>query len=270
MHADHQALWINSKLEGHLINGNDGGINITFDDGKNWIKNNAPAVGQFYAINVDNQKPYNVYGGLQDNGVWYGPSNYKESKRWNSSGSYPYKGIGGGDGMQVQIDNRDNNIVYSGSQFGYYYKMNLKTGKRISIHPKHKLGDAPYRYNWQTPILLSPHNQDILYIGANKLLRSMDKGVTFEVISEDLTKGGKKGNVPFGTLTSISESPFQFGVIYIGSDDGYVNFTEDSGASWTRISNNFPQNLWVSRVVASQHEKERVFVALNGPPSRQG
>jgi photosystem II stability/assembly factor-like uncharacterized protein len=264
VHSDHQALWINAKLEGHVINGNDGGINITFDDGENWIKNNAPAVGQFYAINTDNQKPYNVYGGLQDNGVWYGPSNYRASKRWNSSGSYPYKGIGGGDGMQVQIDNRDNNIVYSGSQFGYYYRINLKTKKRISIHPKHELGDSPYRYNWQTPILLSPHNQDILYMGANKLLRSMNKGESFDVISEDLTTGGKKGNVPYGTLTSISESPFQFGFIYIGSDDGYVNITEDSGASWTKISDDLPQNLWVSRVVASQHEKERVYVALNG------
>ncbi len=264
VHGDHQALWVNAQLEGHLIDGNDGGINITYDDGENWTKNNAPAVGQFYAINVDDQKPYNVYGGLQDNGVWYGPSNYKASKRWNSTGSYPYKGIGGGDGMQVQIDKRDNNVVYSGSQFGYYYRVNLKTKKKFDIHPKHELGNSPYRYNWQTPILLSPHNNDILYMGANKLLRSMDKGENFEVISDDLTTGGKKGNVPFGTLTSISESPFQFGLIYTGSDDGYVHVTGNSGASWTRISNDLPQELWVSRVIASQHEENRVYVTLNG------
>lgn len=264
VHGDHQALWVNSKLEGHIINGNDGGVNMTYDDGENWTKNNAPAVGQFYAINVDNQKPYNVYGGLQDNGVWFGPSNYSASKRWNSSGTYPYKGIGGGDGMQVQIDSRDNNVVYSGSQFGYYYRVNLKTKKRIKIHPKHELGDSPYRYNWQTPILLSPHNQDILYMGANKLIRSMDKGKTFDVISNDLTTGGKKGNVPYGTITSISESPFQFGFIYTGSDDGYINVTSNSGASWTRISDDLPQGLWVSRIIASQHEKERVYVTLNG------
>jgi len=264
VHGDHQAIWVNAQLTGHLIDGNDGGINITYDDGENWIKNNAPAVGQFYAINVDDQKPYNVYGGLQDNGVWYGPSNYKASKRWNSTGSYPYKEIGGGDGMQVQIDKRDNNVVYSGSQFGYYYRINLKTKKKTDIHPKHELGDSPYRYNWQTPILLSPHNNDILYMGANKLLRSMDKGESFEVISDDLTTGGKKGNVPYGTLTSISESPFQFGFIYAGSDDGYVNVTNNSGASWTRISNELPQGLWVSRVIASQHEENRVYVTLNG------
>ena len=177
----------------------------------------------------------NVYGGLQDNGVWYGPSNYIASKRWNSTGSYPYKRIGGGDGMQVQIDKRDNKIVYSGSQFGYYYRINLKTEKKFDIHPKHELGDSPYRYNWQTPILLSPHNNDILYMGANKLLRSMDKGESFEEISDELTTGGKKGNVPYGTLTTISESPFQFGVIYTGSDDGYVNVTTNGGASSVTI-----------------------------------
>ena len=264
VHSDHQALWVNSNLEGHIINGNDGGVNITYDDGENWVKNNQPAVGQFYNINVDNQKPYNVFGGLQDNGVWYGPSSYDASKRWESNGSYPYKSIGGGDGMQVQIDSRDNNVVYSGSQFGYYYQYNLKTKKRRSIHPKHGLGEAPYRYNWQAPILLSPHNQDILYMGANKLLRSMDQGKSFKVISEDLTTGGKKGNVPYGTLTTISESPFEFGFIYVGSDDGYVHITENGGNYWTRISNSLPQGLWVSRVIASEHEKDRVYVSLNG------
>ncbi|MCF6181568.1 glycosyl hydrolase [Lutibacter sp.] len=264
VHADHHVIWVDSNLKGHLIDGNDGGINISYDNGESWAKNNAPSVGQFYSVNVDTKKPYNVYGGLQDNGVWFGPSNYKASKRWESTGNYPYKMIGGGDGMQVQIDTRNNNLVYAGSQFGYYYRKNLKTNKRIEIHPKHELGDTPYRYNWQTPILLSPHNQDILYMGSNKLLRSMDKGATFKVISPDLTTGGKKGNVPFGTLTTISESPFQFGLIYVGSDDGYVNITKDGGVNWTRISDSLPQNLWVSRVIASQHQKERVYVTLNG------
>lgn len=264
VHSDHQAIWVNPKMKGHLINGNDGGVNITYDDGENWLKSNQPAVGQFYYINVDNQKPYNVYGGLQDNGVWFGPSTYTASKRWNSSGDYPYKGIGGGDGMQVQIDSRNNNIVYAGSQFGFYYRVDLETKERLRIYPKHELGDSPYRYNWQTPLLLSPHNQDILYMGVNKLLRSMDQGKTFDVISEDLTTGGIKGNVPYGTLTTISESPFQFGLIYVGSDDGYINVTQNGGGTWTRVSNNLPQELWVSRVIASQHKKERVYATLNG------
>lgn len=264
VHADHQALWVNPNASGHVIDGNDGGVNITYDDGKNWTKNNSPAVGQFYYINVDNKKPYNVYGGLQDNGVWYGPSNYKKSKSWESSGQYPYKRIGGGDGMQVQIDSRNNNIVYSGSQFGYYTRHNLETGERFSFKPKHELGDSPYRYNWQTPILLSDHNQDILYMAANKLLRSMDKGESFEVISGDLTTGGKKGNVPYGTIATISESPFQFGMIYTGSDDGLIHLTTDGGNSWKKISNDLPQGLWVSRIIASQHKKNRVYATLNG------
>ena len=264
VHSDHQAIWVNSKLDGHVINGNDGGVNITYDDGENWTKNNSPALGQFYYITVDNEKPYNVYGGLQDNGVWFGPSNYTASKRWESRGQYPYKSIGGGDGMQVQVDSRNHNIVYSGSQFGSYSRQNLETGERLRISPRHELGEAPYRYNWQTPILLSPHNQDILYMGANQLLRSMDQGENFDAISADLTSGGKKGNVPYGTLTTISESPFQFGLIYTGSDDGYINMTNNSGDTWTRVSNNLPQGLWVSRVIASQHKKGRVYVTLNG------
>ena len=263
VHADHHALWINPNLEGHLINGNDGGINITYDDGKSWIKNNQPEVGQFYTVNVDNAKPYNVYGGLQDNGVWKGTSNNKESKAWHQSGSYPFKSIMGGDGMQVEIDNRNDSIVYTGYQFGNYYRINTTTNKSKYLQPKHDLGDSPYRFNWQTPILLSSHNQDILYLGSNKLHRSMKRGEDFVEISGDLTKGAKKGNVPYGTLTSISESKFQFGLLYAGSDDGLVHVTKNGGGNWTNISKNLPQNLWVSRVIASQHKKERVLVTLN-------
>ena len=264
VHSDHHKIWADPHQKGHLIDGNDGGINISYDDGKNWMKSNSIPVGQFYYINVDNQDVYNVYGGLQDNGVWYGPNNYKPSRNWENTGKYPYQMIGGGDGMQVQIDNRDNNTVYAGSQFGYYYRKDLSTGKRMSIHPRHNLGEPPYRYNWQTPILLSPHNQDILYMGANKLLRSMDRGDTFVAISGDLTKGGKKGNVPFGTITSISESPLQFGLICIGTDDGYIQLTQDAGGTWKRVSDNLPQDLWVSRVIASQHKKSRLYATLNG------
>ncbi len=264
VHADHQALWVNPKQSGHLINGNDGGVNITYDDGKTWIKNNSPSVGQFYAINVDNQKPYHVYGGLQDNGVWVGANNAREDRAWHQQGKYPWEMIMGGDGMQVQIDARNHNIVYTGFQFGNYFRINRETGERKYIQPKHELGESPYRFNWQTPILLSSHNQDILYLGSNKLHRSLDKGDTWTAISPDLTTGGKKGNVAYGTLTTISESPFQFGFIYVGSDDGLVHVTKDGGATWTKISDAFPKDLWVSRVIASTHKKERVYVTLNG------
>ena len=264
VHADHHALWVNPNLNGHLINGNDGGINISYDDGATWIKCNSPSVGQFYAINVDNNEPYNVYGGLQDNGVWVGPSNHKEDKSWHQEGAYGYESIMGGDGMQIMIDNRDSNIVYTGFQFGNYYRLNRATGARKYIQPKHELGERPYRFNWQTPILLSEHNQDILYYGGNKLMRSMNKGDDWVAISDDLTNGGKKGNVAYGTLTTIAESPSQFGLLYTGSDDGLVYVTKNGGANWTNISNGLPKDLWVSRVVASAHKKERVYVALNG------
>ncbi len=264
VHADHHALWINPIRPGHLINGNDGGVNISYDDGAHWIKNNSPEVGQFYAINIDHQKPYNVYGGLQDNGVWMGPYNAEENSRWHQTGAYPWKSIMGGDGMQVQIDNRDPNIVYTGFQFGNYYRLDLSSGKRKNIQPKHELGEKPYRFNWQTPILLSPHNQDIVYFGGNKLHRSLNKGDEWEAISGDLTRGGKQGNVAYGTITTISESPLKFGLLYTGSDDGLVYRSDSGGNSWELISGQFPKDLWVSRVAASKHKKERVYTSLNG------
>jgi photosystem II stability/assembly factor-like uncharacterized protein len=264
VHSDHHALWINPNLQGHLVNGNDGGVNISYDHGRNWIKNNAPAVGQFYAINADHQTPYNVYGGLQDNGVWKGAHNAENSVGWQQSGKYPWEAIMGGDGMQVQIDSRNPDIVYTGFQFGNYFRLDLASGKRARIQPKHALGESPYRFNWQTPILLSPHNQDILYMGSNKLHRSMNQGTDWQAISGDLTGGGEKGNVSYGTLTTLSESPLRFGLIYAGSDDGVLQVSSDGGNSWKRISDNFPKRLWVSRVVASAHKEERVYVALNG------
>ena len=264
VHADHHALWINPKMPNHLIDGNDGGVNISYDDGATWIKNNAPSVGQFYAINVDYEEPYNVYGGLQDNGVWVGSHDYEESKGWHQNGRYPYEFIMGGDGMQIQIDSRNTDIVYTGFQFGNYYRLDRANRTNNYIQPKHELGESPYRFNWQTPILLSSHNQDILYLGGNKLMRSMNKGDDWDAISGDLTQGGKPGNVAYGTLTAISESTFQFGLLYTGSDDGMVHISRNGGGNWVNISSTFPEDLWVSRVIASAHKKERVYVTLNG------
>jgi len=264
VHADHHDLWINPKDPDHLINGNDGGVNMSYDGGKNWFKLNQPSVGQFYAINVDYSKPYNVYGGLQDNGVWMAKGNSNESLRWHQSGHNNWKSIMGGDGMQIQIDRRDSNIIYTGSQFGVYYRLDNNSNKRYYIKPKHDLGEKKLRFNWQSPILLSPHNQDILYFGSNKLHVSFNKGDLWSFKSKDLTKGLKKGNVPYGTLTAIDESIFKFGKIVVGSDDGLINLTNDGGNSWITISKELPQNLWVSRVVFSKHNKDRIYASLNG------
>lgn len=264
VHADHHVTWINPNNPNHIINGNDGGINISYDNGAHWIKCNNEAVAQLYAVNVDNQENYNVYGGLQDNGVWFGPNDFEQNVAWHQEGKYPYQELIGGDGMQIQIDSRNPNVVFTGYQFGNYYRINQKEGKFEFISPKAGKEEKPLRYNWQTPILLSSHNQDILYMGSNFLHRSMNQGKSWEKISEDLTNGAKEGNVAFGTLTTISESKFQFGLLYVGSDDGKIHVSKDGGASWQLISDNLPQNLWVSRVVASSHKKERVYVALNG------
>lgn len=264
VHADHHELWINPANDKHLILGNDGGINISYDDGKNWIKCNSPAVGQFYAIAVDMEEPFNVYGGLQDNGVWKGPHNHRESNGWQQTGHYPYEMILGGDGMQIAIDTRDHTTVYTGFQFGNYFRLNTTTGETDYITPKHKLGERPLRWNWQSPVHLSIHNQDILYFGANRLFRSMARGENFEPISPDLTKGGKKGDVAFSTITTIHESPLQFGLLYAGTDDGQVHCSRDGGHSWQNITPGLPEDMWISRVVASAFELSRLYVSLNG------
>jgi photosystem II stability/assembly factor-like uncharacterized protein len=274
VHADHHALWINPKRDAHLINGNDGGVNITYDEGENWFKANTPPVGQYYAITVDNAKPYNVYGGLQDNGVWYLPSVNPRNSFANSGLGLAdgiEKNIGGGDGMQVQVDLRDNMTTFYGSQFGSYARTNrlTKEGAR-RITPRHELGEKPLRFNWQAPILLSPHNNDILYFGSNKFHRSFNQGDTMIALTSDITKGGRDGDVPYGTLTTISESPVRFGLIYTGTDDGYIYVTKDAGATFTLVSApkkkgfSLPQDLWVSRVTASKFKEGRVYTSLNG------
>ncbi len=264
VHVDHHALWINPNRPGHLILGNDGGINISYDDGENWIKANTPAVNQIYYLATDMAKPYNVYVGLQDNGVWMGPSTYKPNTQWHNSGQYAFKSILGGDGMQIAIDTRDNQTVYTGFQFGNYLRINTNTGERKYITPKHELGEPPLRWNWQAPIHLSIHNQDILYMGANRVYRSFDQGESFAPISPDLTTGGKQGDVAFSTLTAIHESPLKFGLLYTGSDDGLVYVSKDGGNNWINITSGLPKDMWVSRIQASSHVESRVYVVLNG------
>ena len=187
-----------------------------------------------------------------------------ESPSWYDSGHNNWTKIMGGDGMHIQIDSRDNNIVYTGLQFGNYYRLNLSKESRKNIKPRHELGESPLRFNWQTPILISPHNQDIIYFGSNKLHRSFNKGDDWENISGDLTQGGKKGNVPYGTIASFDESIFSFGKIVVGSDDGKVILTENSGNTWKEIGNSLPKDLWVSRVIFSKIDSNKIYITLNG------
>ncbi len=261
-HPDYHRIWINPSNDKHIIVANDGGINITYDEGEHWILCNSPAVGQFYTVAVDEATPYNVYGGLQDNGTWVGSSQHEETSAWLQNGQYGYKRLGGGDGMQVQVDTRDNQTVYVGYQFGNY--MRKANGKTRNIKPVHDIGEQAYRFNWQTPIHLSRHNQDIFYFGSNKFHRSMNQGNSLATLSDELTTSSSRGNVPFATLTSIDESPMKFGLLYVGTDDGNIWRSDDVGYHWNNIGSSLPKKLWVSRVTASRHKEGRVYASLNG------
>jgi len=272
VHVDHHKVWINPRNPNHLINGNDGGINVSWDGGASWIKCNSPAVGQFYAVEVDEAEPYRIYGGLQDNGTWVGPSTHTETVGWHQSGHHGFTSLGGGDGMQIEVDTRTNDVVYTGYQFGWYTRTNRATGERLSLHPKHALGETPLRWNWQTPIVLSNHHQDVVYMGSNKVHRSLNGGETWEALSGDLTRGGRTGNVPFGTLTSLAEHPAHFGQLAAGSDDGRLHVTLDGGHSWKELALPVPtvwgkgenrRTLWVTEVMWSVHDDDLLVVALN-------
>jgi len=266
-HADWHGCWINPNKDSHWVAYNDGGCNVTYDNGEHWFKANTPSVGQFYKIAVDEAKPYNIYGGLQDNGTWFGPSTTKNIDQWDYEGVYPWKQIGGGDGMQVAIDTRDNKTAYSGSQFGFYGRRSTDGGKRMFIYPRPDLGEAKYRFNWQTPIWLSKHNQDVFYYATNRFHRSLQKGENLEPLSPDLTNGGREGDVPFGTSTTLAESPMKFGLIYVGTDDGNIQVSKDAGYTWTKVSGSLPktvQGMYVSRVAPSAFKEGRVYASLNG------
>ncbi|MBL0069768.1 MAG: hypothetical protein IPP39_15195 [Chitinophagaceae bacterium] len=190
VHADHHALWVNPKRDSHVINGNDGGTNISYDNGENWFKANTPAVGQYYAITVDDAKPYNVYGGLQDNGSWWGPSTHRKILAGLIMASMLTAPL-----MVMACRHRlIQEIMQQCIRFAVWeYTAGIikkeRRGFQKSIRPQHELGEKPLRFNWQTPILLSKHNQDVFYYGSNRLYRSLNKADTLIPMSADLTNG---------------------------------------------------------------------------------
>lgn len=257
IHVDHHELWINPKNSDHMILGNDGGLYLTYDRGVHFTHINNLPVGQFYTVHVDMEEPYNVYGGLQDNGVKKGSSRSipNRTKEWET--------VFGGDGMFIVTDEKNKGLVYTGFQFGNYFR--IQNGRSKYITPSHDIGEPKYRFNWRTPLRQSPHNHEILYMGSQYLMRSMDMGDTWEHISHDLTGNLQpQGNVPYSTISTLSESPLKFGLIWVGSDDGRINVTTDGGNTWTRADQTLPQNLWVSKIQASPHDQQTAFVSLTG------
>jgi photosystem II stability/assembly factor-like uncharacterized protein len=264
VHGDYHTIFIDPKAPQRIAIGNDGGINVSYDYGETWTKLNNLPVGQFTILAVDGADPYNIIGGLQDNGVMRGPSTY----RYGKTDPQAWKQIYGGDGSCVAVDPKDPNVVYAALQFGIAARLNVKTGERASIRPRPELSakkkEKPLRYNWIAPFIVSPHSRDILYFGTNKLYRSFDRGDTWAAISEDLTSNPEQGNVPFGTITTISESPKKFGVLYAGTDEGKVWGTKDGGAVWTDLSRGLAKDRWVTRVLASNFDEGTVYVAQSG------
>ncbi len=267
IHVDNHALWVDPEMGDHLLLGNDGGLHETWDCGKTWIHFENLPVAQFYAVGVDNSSPYRVYGGTQDNGTWGMPSAGPVSAGIRLEDVFK---VSGGDGFYACVDPEDPNTVYVESQFGGLSRIDLKTMHRVSIRPRPGRGDARYRFNWNAPILVSPHNHETIYFGGNRLFKSLNRGGDWTAVSEDLTTADEKrlaGNVPHCTITSIAESPLKPGLLWVGTDDGRVWVSIDDGRAWRSVEGALPasdRHLWVSRVEASHFEKGRAYVSLTG------
>lgn len=261
LHGDHQAMWIDPADSNHVINGNDGGLNISYDGGKSWTDiPQLPAV-QFYNVWMDNAEPFNVYGSAQDHGCFRGPVTHDPT----SDPADQWEQIPGGEASYIELDPADSNVLYSEGYYGRISRVNLETRKSQRIQPQAAEGEPRLRCTWLTPFFISKHEPRALYFGSQYLHKSLDRGETWQRISPDLTlfDPEEQGDVPFSTAASLSESPLKAGLIYYGSDDGNIQVTRDDGATWSRISGELPEK-WVSRVAASGFEEGRVYASLNG------
>jgi photosystem II stability/assembly factor-like uncharacterized protein len=319
-HSDHHAIWINSKNGHHVLVGNDGGLDVSYDQGDTWEFVNTVAVGQFYAISADMRKPYVVCGGLQDNGSWCGPSATRSTNGILNSDWYR---VGGGDGFYTQNDPSDWRTLYSESQDGATNRIDLRTGGTVSIRPRAggrggaapPAGETPepapqtpaaqfgfggnlsanvvptppagtnYRFYWNTPFILSPHNPRTVYLGADRLFRSYDRGDTWTA-SPDLTANvgrndrpimGLPGTAPmaskhdgaasYSNIVTVGESPLVPGILWVGTNDGNLQVSRDGGATWTNVAGKapgVPKETHVSRVEPSHYDAGTCYVTFDG------
>jgi photosystem II stability/assembly factor-like uncharacterized protein len=283
IHGDFHALWIDPASSDHMLLGSDGGIHVSYDRGRSWDFVNTVPLAQFYEVALDNQRPYHVYGGLQDNGSWEAPS--RTFFRQGISND-EWLRVGGGDGFYCVPDPTDPDVVYIESQDGNVSRLHRASGQRRIIRPQPPAGEK-YRFNWNSPILVSSHDPKTIYYGGNRVFGSKNRGDDWTLVSPDLTSSdnvkrdatqifGKTakellsrndGVVHFGTITTLSESPLRAGVLWAGTDDGNLHVSRDSGATWTSVAARVPgvpKGTYVSRVEASRAGEGAAYVAFDG------
>jgi len=280
-HVDNHDIWIEPGNTDHYLVGCDGGVYESHDRGVNWdFKRNLP-VTQLYDITTDNATPfYNVYGGAQDNFAFGGPSRTRSASGIVSSDWFVTQG---GDGFRTQVDPEDPNTVYAELQHGVLVRDDRVTGERMGIQPAIGRNEDPLRWNWDSPFIISPHSHTRLYFAADKLFRSDDRGDSWKVISGQLSRGLDRDKLPvmgkiwsmdavaknqstafFGNASALAESPKKEGLIYVGTDDGLIQITEDGGKNWRRAEKlpDVPELAYVSRIVASNHDANTVYAAI--------
>lgn len=281
-HVDDHALWIDPANPAFMLVGSDGGLYESFDRGQTWRHMHNLPVTQFYRVTVDNSSPfYYVYGGTQDNNSVGGPS--RTIDRIGIANEHWFV-TQGGDGFETQVDPDDPNIVYSQAQYGVLVRYDRRSGEAVDIQPREQPDEPGLRWNWDSPLLISPHNRKRLYFAANKLFRSDDQGNSWRVLGGDLTRQLDRNQLPvmgriqpadavaksnstsfYGNIVSLSESPLVEGLIYVGTDDGLIQVTEDGGQNWRKIENfpDVPERTYVSCLRASLHDADTVYASFD-------
>jgi photosystem II stability/assembly factor-like uncharacterized protein len=281
-HVDNHTLWIDPKDSRHYLCGCDGGIYESFDRGANWqMKSNLP-ITQFYDVACDESGPfYNVYGGTQDNFTLGGPA---RTRSVHGLMNQDWFVVQGGDGFHCKVDPSDPNTVYGTLQYGVLARYDRKTGQRVQIQPQSGAGEPPLRWNWDSPLTVSPFNSKRVYFAANRLFKSNDRGDSWKSISPDLTQQLDRDKLPimgkawgpdaifkhgstsfYGNSVALTESPKKEGLIYVGTDDGLIQITEDDGKNWRKVAQfvGVPASTYVSKLVASQHDPNTVFACFD-------
>jgi photosystem II stability/assembly factor-like uncharacterized protein len=281
MHVDNHIIWVDPSDTNHMMVGNDGGLYRSFDGAATWTFFENLPLAQYYDVDVDNAVPfYYVYGGLQDNNSLGGPSRTRSQHGIMNQDWFVTQG---GDGFVSRVDPEDPNTIYAELQHGVLVRYDKRTGERIGIQPQEAKGGPPARWNWDSPFIISPHSHTRLYFGAQMLYRSDDRGNSWKAVSPDLTRQIDRNTLAmmgrvwgpdavakntstalYGNISAIAESPRKEGLIYVGTDDGLVQVTDNAGANWRKPDRipGVPANGYIARIRASQHDANTVYVAV--------